>query len=102
MAAALAREALRLGYSAISGSPAAVWVARDAGFFARHGLDVELLFVAGGSALVNAVIAGEMPYAGLTGLASVNSYLGGGDTIAIAAIVNHLPYHLMVRPEIQG
>src|SRR5579884_1856206 len=88
--------------AAAAPTASALWVAKDAGFFAGEGLDVDLLFVAGGSALVNAVIAGDTPYAGLTGLASVNSYLAGADTIAIAAIVNYLPYHLMVRPEVQS
>jgi NitT/TauT family transport system substrate-binding protein len=99
--AASAREPLRLGYSSIGGPAAAVWVAKDAGFFDEQGLDVELLYIAGGSALINAVIAGETPYAGLTGLASINAYLSGADTIAIAAIVNQPDYQLMVGPEVQ-
>jgi NitT/TauT family transport system substrate-binding protein len=96
------RESLRIGYSTTSGSASPFWVAQEGGFFERQGLDVELLFMAGGSALVNAVIAGDTPYAGLTGLASVNSYLGGGDTIVVTANVNYLSYHLYVRPEIQS
>src|SRR4051812_36794615 len=45
-AAVPAAEMLRVGHSTTSGSASPLWVARDRGFFAREGLDVELLFVA--------------------------------------------------------
>ena len=41
-------EKLRVTYSAIGGSQASVWIPYEAGIFRKHGLDVELLYVAGG------------------------------------------------------
>ena len=34
-----AADRLRIGYSSISGAYVGIWVAHDAGFFAREGLD---------------------------------------------------------------
>lgn len=42
-------EKLRVVYSAIGSSQSPLWIAHEAGIFKKHGLDVELLYVAGGS-----------------------------------------------------
>ena len=44
---------LRVAYSAISGAMALLWVAQEGGYFKREGLDVELLYIGGGSLLKN-------------------------------------------------
>ena len=44
VAATPARAApLRIAYSAISGAMSSLWVAQEAGYFKREGLDTELL-----------------------------------------------------------
>jgi ABC-type nitrate/sulfonate/bicarbonate transport system substrate-binding protein len=42
-------EKLRVVYSAIGSSQSPLWIAHEAGIFKKHGLDVELLYVAAGS-----------------------------------------------------
>ena len=41
-------EKVRIAYSAISGSQLVGWIANDAGFFRKNGLDVEFIFIEGG------------------------------------------------------
>ena len=48
VSAQTALEKLRVTYSAIGGSQASVWIPYEAGIFRKNGLDVELLYVAGG------------------------------------------------------
>ena len=40
---------LVVGYSSPSGNQAVLWVAKEAGSFKRHGLDVDLIFIGSGS-----------------------------------------------------
>ena len=47
-AARVARAAkLRLGYSAMTATMAPLWAAREMGFFAKHGIEEELIYLVG-------------------------------------------------------
>ena len=54
-----------MAYSAFSISFLNIFIARDAGFFKRHGLDVELIQMAGPLPIA-AMLAGDVDY--LTGI----------------------------------
>src|SRR5512145_1941962 len=60
-------EKIRLAYSAIGGSQASFWIPYEAGIFRKHGLDVELLYVAGGGRAGQVVQSGEVPIGVFTG-----------------------------------
>ena len=94
-------EKLRLIYSAIGGSQASFWVPHEAGIFRRHGLDVELLYVAGGGRAAQVVQSGEVPIGLFTGGAVINSNLAGGDLVVIASSMNVMTFVVMARPEIK-
>ena len=46
---AAAADRLRIGYSSISGAYIGIWVAHDAGYFAREGLDDQVILIPNGS-----------------------------------------------------
>jgi NitT/TauT family transport system substrate-binding protein len=94
-------EKLRLAYSAIGGSQASFWIPHEAGIFRRHGLDVELLYVAGGGRAAQVVQSGEVPIGLFTGGAAINSNLAGGDLVVIASSMNVMTFVVMARPEIK-
>jgi NitT/TauT family transport system substrate-binding protein len=94
-------EKLRLVYSAIGGSQASFWIPYEAGIFRKHGLDVELLYVAGGGRAAQVVQSGEVPIGLFTGGAVINSNLAGGDLAAIASSMNVMTFVVMARPEIK-
>ncbi len=94
-------EKLRLAYSAIGGSQASFWVPYEAGIFRKYGLDVELLYVAGGGRAAQVVQSGEVPIGVFTGGAVINSNLAGGDLVAIASSMNVMTFVVMARPEIK-
>ena len=39
---------IKIGYPAVSYNQVHIWVAKDAGFFRKYGLDAELIFFRGG------------------------------------------------------
>jgi NitT/TauT family transport system substrate-binding protein len=96
-----ALEKLRVGYSAIAGSQAAFWIPYEAGIFRKRGLDVELLYVAGGGRAAQVVQSGEVPIGTFTGGAVVNSNLAGGDLVIVASQLNVFTFAVMARPEIR-
>lgn len=95
-----ALEKMRVLYSA-GGSHNSVWIPYEAGIFRKHGLDVELLFVAGGSTTAQVVQSGQAPIGIFTGSAVVSSGLAGGDLVAVAGVMNVIPFFVMGRPEIR-
>src|SRR5215831_12387402 len=95
-------EKLRLAYSAIAGSQASVWIPYEAGIFRKHGLEVELLYVAGGGRAGQVVQSGEVPIGVFTGGAVINADLAGGDLVVIASSMNVMTFVVMARPEIRN
>jgi NitT/TauT family transport system substrate-binding protein len=94
-------EKIRLAYSAIGGSQASFWIPYEAGIFRKHGLDVELLYVAGGGRAAQVVQSGEVPIGVFTGGAVINANLAGGDLVVIASSMNVMTFAVMARPEIK-
>jgi ABC-type nitrate/sulfonate/bicarbonate transport system substrate-binding protein len=94
-------EKIRMAYSAVGGSQATFWIPYEAGIFRKHGLDVELLYVAGGGRAGQVVQSGEVPIGVFTGGAVINADLAGGDLTVIASSMNVMTFVVMARPEIR-
>src|ERR1041384_1531945 len=50
---------LKVAYPTTVGSMAVIWVAKEAKLFEKQGLEVELIYVAGSSRVVQAMLANE-------------------------------------------
>jgi ABC-type nitrate/sulfonate/bicarbonate transport system substrate-binding protein len=96
-----AAERIRIGYSSISGSYLGLWVAHDAGFFAKEGLEDQLILVPSGSQLAQVVIAGEVDIAAVNGSSAMAAALQGADLKIIGNATNRLIFSIYVRPEIK-
>ncbi len=79
-----------------------VWVARDAGFFAFYGLNVEPVQVRGGSLITLAIITGDLPFSGVGAESVVAARAAGGDVVLLACPVDADPVYLITRPEIKS
>ena len=92
---------VNVGYSAISGSFAPLWVGFDQGLFAKHGLDLKMAYIQGNRVMMSALTAGEiqMYQGGAEGLIRLVS--GGGDGIFVATQYNFVGHDvLMTDPSI--
>src|SRR5678815_18638 len=76
---------LNIGYSAVSADQLPAWVAKDAGIFAKNGLDVQLIFFTGGSTAILALVSGDVPITQVSGPGLVSSGIGGSDAVFVAA-----------------
>jgi NitT/TauT family transport system substrate-binding protein len=89
----------------ISDSPSSsvpFWVAKDAGIFKKHGLDVDMLFINGSTRGIQSLIAGDLNFTGAVGTSAINGRLAGGDIRIISSLVNTLPYYIVGKPEIKS
>jgi len=92
---------INLGYSSISGSQAILRVIKDAGIFLRNGLDPSLVLIAGGSGIIQSVIAGDLPIAVVSGEPSILARLQGADTVILGGLVNIIDFSIITAPEIK-
>src|SRR5690349_2407189 len=81
---ALNAAPMRISYSAISGAMAPLWVAQEGGYFKREGLDTELLYIGGGSLLIQSMLSGDVPLAYGPSVPVINAALRGADLVFIA------------------
>ncbi|HEY7220657.1 MAG TPA: ABC transporter substrate-binding protein [Candidatus Binatia bacterium] len=79
-----------------------IWVAKDAGFFEKAGLDVEPVQIRGGSLITLAIITGNLPFSGAGAESVVAARAAGGDAVLLACPVDADPVYLITRPEIKS
>ena len=78
-----------------------LWIAQEQGFFAKHGVDTDVVFIRTGPIQVAAVSSGATQIA-YAGAASILGAAGSGtDLRVIASFTNKLTYALIARPEIK-
>jgi ABC-type nitrate/sulfonate/bicarbonate transport system substrate-binding protein len=92
---------MRIGYSSISGSYLGIWVAHDAGYFAKEKLDDQIILIPSGSQLAQVVTAGEVDVAALNGSSAMAAALQGADIKIIGNTTNKLIFSIYVKPEIK-
>src|SRR5215470_1006496 len=81
-------QPIRIAVGAASVASLPTWVAHDAGYFAREGVPVELIYIRGGPQTMSALVSGEVPFAQIYGGALVAAGLTGVDTIIVAGLIN--------------
>jgi ABC-type nitrate/sulfonate/bicarbonate transport system substrate-binding protein len=97
-----ARKAIQLkvAYASITGGRIPLWATHDMEFFARNGLDTQLIFIASSSHGVPALLAGEIPIYSGSPETAAQAAAGGSDLVIIASN-EPTPYKLIVQPGIK-
>lgn len=91
---------VRFASSATNANQTALWVARDQGYFAQYGLDVDASLVGASTVWQAALTNGELDYVqtGLTGVTS--GLLADQDRVAIGAVVNLTEGNIYSQPSL--
>jgi len=96
-----AQERLNLAYISPNASSSSVlWVAKEAGIYKKHGLDVNVIYIEGTPKALMSLFAGELQVVAGTGPAVVNAKLRGADAIMVMGFEVFLPYYLVAVPGI--
>ena len=98
---AIAQRAAKLviGYPT-PGAGITIEVIRRAGFFKKHGLDVDLVLLSGSSLLAAAMISGSVPVSMAGAAPMVVSALAGADTVLLACATAYAYGRLFSHPKI--
>jgi NitT/TauT family transport system substrate-binding protein len=95
-------EKIRVGYSSIGGAYTGIWVAHEAGLFAKEGLDDQMILIPSGSQLAQVAVAGEVDIASLNASSAMAAAVAGADIKFIGNQVNKMIMSMYVRPEIKS
>ena len=94
-------EKLHVAYTVIAPTQLNVWTAKDMGYFAKHGLDVDLVLLVGAPLAVAALVGGETPIVHTGASAVITSNLAGSGAVLFAGAANRFPYVLFVTEQIK-
>lgn len=70
-------ETLNVSYASVTGSRIPLWIAKDAGLFEKHRLNVNLVVIAAGNAAIGALASGDVEILGAPGATTMVSAAKG-------------------------
>jgi len=82
-------------------NPAVLWVGVDQGFYRKHGLNVEVIFMRSGPLAMSALASSDVQAVFTSSNNVLNVAAGGLDVVVIGNIVGRLEGDFMARPEIK-
>jgi len=94
-----AADKLRVSNCYIGGAVLPLWLAKDAGFYAREGLDVEQIWIQGNPA-VSSLMSGEIDLIYCIPHNAIGAIANGADLQFIASIYNRMQYRIVAAPGI--
>jgi NitT/TauT family transport system substrate-binding protein len=95
-------QKLRVAYASITAAFSIPWLAKEAGLFERHGLDVELIYIASGPRSIQTLVGGGVDIVAFGGAAAIDARLAGADAVYVAIPVKRLIFFTVVAPQIKG
>src|SRR5215472_6846733 len=94
-------ELIRVGYPSLAAGFAPSWVTSDKGIWKKQGLDVELVFLRGGSRTVSALIGGSVDFIFGSDLGVTTAILQGASLTRVGVTTNTLGYSLVTQPNVK-
>jgi ABC-type nitrate/sulfonate/bicarbonate transport system substrate-binding protein len=73
-----------IAYTSISPQYAPVWIAKEAGFFKRNGINAQLVYMRGGIVATQALVSNDVNFINAGGGGVVDAVLGGADIFIVA------------------
>lgn len=100
-AAPLGAEPIRIAYSGVSASGTPVWVAKEEGIFARHGLEADLVAVRSAPIQVTALVSNEVQFVRGSASSMLTAAAQGAKLkIILSLFAERASYDFLVGPSI--
>ena len=99
---ATALDSIRVAYSSVNPHALLVSMAEKRGLYAKYGLSSTIVYVSGGSTVVQAMVSGDIDLGQLTGAPGVAANLRGADILYIAMTDDRMGYQLVTRGEFKN
>jgi NitT/TauT family transport system substrate-binding protein len=101
-AAPLQAAPFRVGFPSLATGFAPSWVTVEKGIWKKHGLDVELIYLRGGSRTVSALIGGSVDFVIGSDVGTVTAILQGAEIAKVGVTTNTLGYSIVGQPGLKG
>lgn len=89
-------------FTPISAASLPWWMAKEAGFYEKHGLDVDMIYVGASPVIIQAMLGGQAGVGAGGGPPLVSNVLQGGDVVQVATTVPYAIQSLIVKPDIRS
>jgi NitT/TauT family transport system substrate-binding protein len=99
---ARAQEKIKLAYSSTDTINQVWTIAQDAGFYKKHGLDVDLVYIGSTTIGIAAIVAQDIQVGNAAGSGVANAAVRGADTVSAGCVINVLAYELVVLDSIKS
>ena len=96
------REKIRIALGSISVNSSVIPIGKDAGLFAKHGIDIEPIYMGGGINSLAAVMSGGVQFLSAGSTATISARLGGVDIVMLSVQSNKLDYTVFAAPDIKS
>ncbi|HWO41804.1 MAG TPA: ABC transporter substrate-binding protein [Candidatus Eisenbacteria bacterium] len=96
------QERVRISYSSTDTLNAIWTVADDAGFYKKHGLDAEVIYIGSTTVGIAAIMAGDVHVGNAAGSGVANAAVRGAETVSVGCFINVLAYELVVLDSIKS
>jgi NitT/TauT family transport system substrate-binding protein len=93
-------QRLNVVWSTIGGTTSSLWVTKDAGIFAKYGLDVQLILILASTRAASSIIAGNVDIGLIGSTAPVLARLAGSDLVVIGNSTTHAIFSMLNTPSI--
>ncbi|HEY7166378.1 MAG TPA: ABC transporter substrate-binding protein [Candidatus Binatia bacterium] len=95
-------ETFRVGFPSLATGFAPSWVTADKGIWKKHGLDVELIYLRGGSRTVSALLGGSVDLILGSDVGVATAIIRGANLTRVGVTTNTLGYSIVTQPGIKA
>ena len=78
-------QSLKVPYVSLSPTAGPLWIAQEAGLFKKHNVGVELLYIPGGSVIIQSIMSGDVKLANMAPPSAIGAWAKGADLTLIAS-----------------
>jgi NitT/TauT family transport system substrate-binding protein len=99
---AQSQDKIKIAYSSTDTINQVWTIAQDAGFYKKHGLDVDLVYIGSTTIGIAAIVAQDIQVGNAAGSGVANAAVRGADTVSVGCVINVLAYELVVLDSIKS
>jgi NitT/TauT family transport system substrate-binding protein len=97
-----AQERLKISYALI-GATNAIWnIAKERGFYKKHGLDVDVVYIGSTTGTAAAILGQDVPIAMGGGSGVANAAVQGAELLGVACFIKTTDFDLVVHPSVSS
>jgi NitT/TauT family transport system substrate-binding protein len=95
-------QTLKVPYVSLSPTAGPLWIAYEAGFFKKNNVTAELLYIPGGSTIIQSIMSGDVKVANMAPPSAIGAWAKGADLTLIASGVDQLLETVVTGPNIKS